>query len=88
MAMGSGALERAAIVLIRGMALASIGAVAGVALALGLTRLLAQLLFIDPQDPLAFAAPIALLAVCAVAACLVPAWRAIRGEPGDRARLD
>ena len=75
-------------VLLQGLALAALGAVAGIALALAFTRLLTRLLFVDPQDPLAFAAPIALLAACAVAACLVPAWRAIKVSPAIVLRWD
>ena len=87
MAMGAPRASVLRMVLLQGLALASLGAVAGIALALALTRLLTQLLFVDAQDPIAFVAPIALLA--AVRRCRLPG-AGVAGdprEPGDRAAL-
>jgi ABC-type antimicrobial peptide transport system permease subunit len=58
------------------------GAAAGLALALGIGRLLGQLLYgVSPVDPWAFAlAPLALIAAALVAAWL-PARRATRVDP-------
>ena len=59
-----------------------IGVIVGVPLALGATRLLQdQLHEIDPADPLVIAVCLAVLAVSALAAALLPAWRASRVEP-------
>ena len=59
-----------------------IGLALGVAAALGLTRLLANLLFaISPADPFTFAAVCGILALVALAAAYVPARRAMRVDP-------
>jgi putative ABC transport system permease protein len=65
-----------------GFLLAVAGAAAGVLAALALARFLRSLLYgITFTDPLAFLAAAALLAVVAVLACLLPAWRATRVDP-------
>ncbi|MBV8817963.1 MAG: FtsX-like permease family protein [Acidobacteriaceae bacterium] len=65
-----------------GMVLALCGTVAGVAGAFALTRLMAKLLYgVPPLDPLTFIAVPLLLTVVALAACLVPAFRAARISP-------
>ena len=59
-----------------------IGAVAGVGLALGLTRLLRSMLFqVSPTDPAILATAAALLPLIALAAAAVPAWRAAQIDP-------
>jgi putative ABC transport system permease protein len=66
----------------RAMVLAGAGALVGLAGAAGLTRLLRSQLFgVRPLDPATFAAATVLLAFVALAACLVPAWRASRVDP-------
>jgi putative ABC transport system permease protein len=65
-----------------GMRLAAVGAGLGVALALGLTRLLAAVLFeVSPVDPPTFALMTLFLAAVALAACAIPARRASRTDP-------
>jgi predicted permease len=62
------------------MAVAGVGI--GVACALGLTRLMANLLFrVTPHDPVTYAAVAAVLFLVAVLACYVPARRAMRVDP-------
>jgi putative ABC transport system permease protein len=62
------------------MALLGIGI--GIVAALGLTRLMASMLFgVRPTDPLTFAAVTLLLGVIALLACYVPAHRAMRVDP-------
>jgi ABC-type antimicrobial peptide transport system permease subunit len=69
-------------IIVRGMALAAIGIVLGFGGALSLTRLMKGLLFgVGTTDPLTFAAVALLLASTALAACLVPGWRAMRVDP-------
>jgi putative ABC transport system permease protein len=54
----------------------------GTAAALGLTRLLRELLFgIGPRDPITFLAVPLLLMLVALIACYVPARRATRIDP-------
>jgi putative ABC transport system permease protein len=56
----------------------------GVAGAVGLTQLLMSLLFgVTPTDPATFAIVCIVLAVVALTACLVPARRAMRVDPGS-----
>lgn len=82
MALGARYSNVLALVLRQGLALAVAGTAAGVVAALGLTHLLASLLFgVSPTDPLTFVGtPVMLLAVAALA-CWVPARRAARVDP-------
>jgi predicted permease len=65
-----------------GAILAFFGIVIGIATALGLTRLMASLLFeVTPTDPATFLAVAALLAVVALVACYIPARRATCVDP-------
>ncbi|MFC1662311.1 ABC transporter permease, partial [Gemmatimonadota bacterium] len=60
------------------------GLVAGLALALALTRLLENLLFgVEPVDPAAFGLTVAVLLVVAAAAGAIPAWRATQVDPAE-----
>ena len=69
-------------VLGHGAALAGLGLAFGIAGALALTRLLARLLVgVAPNDPATFAATGVLLAAVALAACAIPARRAMRVDP-------
>jgi ABC-type antimicrobial peptide transport system permease subunit len=59
----------------------------GAAAALGLTRLLGNLLYkVGPRDPLAFGAALLVMMVASVAACFLPAWRATRTDPARALR--
>ncbi len=65
------------------------GAAIGTAAALGLTRLMASLLFgVTAQDPLTFAAVAALLVAVALLAALLPARRAMRIDPVKALRTE
>jgi putative ABC transport system permease protein len=65
-----------------GAKIALFGIVIGIAGALALTRLMAGLLFeVKPTDPATFAAVAILLALVALAACYIPARRALRVDP-------
>lgn len=71
-------------VLGRAVRMALIGILFGLAAAAGLTRLLqkSSLLFgVSPTDPLTFAGVAALLLIVALAACWIPARRAMRVDP-------
>ena len=66
----------------QGMLLAALGAVIGLALAFGLTRMMRTLLFdVTPTDLLTFTSVTTLLVAVALVACLVPARRATKVDP-------
>jgi predicted permease len=65
-----------------GMKMALLGVAIGVAAALGLTRLISQMLFgVSPTDPLTFLAVALVLTGAALAACYIPSRRAMRVDP-------
>jgi putative ABC transport system permease protein len=69
-------------VLGEGMLLAGIGIATGVAGALALTRFLQSVLFeVKPTDPATFIGVAVMLAAVALAACWIPARRAMRVDP-------
>ena len=66
----------------QGMFVATVGAIAGVAGAFAMTRLVRTLLFgVESTDPVTFASVIALLAAVALVASGLPARRAARVDP-------
>jgi predicted permease len=70
------------LVLRQGIVLALVGAAVGIGVALGVTRYLASMLFdVHPNDPLTIIAVAGLLALVALAACYIPARRAMRVDP-------
>ncbi len=69
--------------------LAAIGMVAGGIAALGLSRFLASLLFgIGPSDPATFGGVALLLTAVVLAACVIPARRALRVSPTTALRAE
>jgi predicted permease len=82
MALGAQYRDIVRMVLGEGLLLASIGIAIGIAGALALTRFLRSLLFeIKPTDPATFIAAAILLTLVALAACYIPARRAMRVDP-------
>jgi predicted permease len=70
------------LILGEGARLALIGVAIGIAVALGLTRLMASELFgVTAHDPLTFTGVAIVLMLVAVAACYIPARRAMRVDP-------
>ena len=62
--------------------MALVGVAIGIGFALGLTRLMANQLFgVSAHDPLTFAGVAVLLIIVALAACYIPARRAMRVDP-------
>ena len=87
MALGARPIDTANLVLGRGMALAGVGAAVGVVGALAVTRLLANMLYnVSPSDPMTLAAVIGVMLVVSLAACYLPARRAVRVDPAVAVR--
>jgi putative ABC transport system permease protein len=81
-ALGASRGDLLRLILRNGMLLAGIGLVLGFGGALGLTRLLANLLFgVGERDPLTIGAVAAILAGVALVACYIPARRATKVDP-------
>jgi predicted permease len=73
----------------RGFILVLLGSAAGVGLAAGVVRLLASLLYgVRALDPLTFLGAAALFAVVGLAACFLPASRAVRVDPAVALRCE
>src|SRR5713101_3094011 len=87
MALGAGTSNLLRLVMSRGLALTAGGVLLGAAAALALTRLLGNLLYnVSPRDPLAFGSAFVVMTIAALAACLLPAWRATRTDPARALR--
>ncbi len=70
------------LVLRQGIALAIVGAAVGIGVALGVTRYLASMLYdVHANDPITMLAVALLLTLVALAACYIPARRAMRVDP-------
>jgi predicted permease len=82
MALGAQRGDVLRLILGQGTRIALIGVGVGLAAAFAMTRLMKKMLFgVSATDPLTFAAVAALLVMVALAACYVPARRAMRVDP-------
>jgi ABC-type antimicrobial peptide transport system permease subunit len=82
LAIGAERHDVLALVVGGGMKLALVGVAIGLAGALGLSRLIATMLFsVTPFDPVSYAATAAVLTAIAALACYVPARRAVKVDP-------
>ena len=89
MALGANARDVQKLVVRQGMALAFAGLIIGVAAALGVTRLMASLLYgVTPRDPIAMTSVALLLVGVALSATYLPARRASQMDPGESLRYE
>jgi predicted permease len=89
MALGGSAGDVLKLVVGQGMQVVGAGVVVGLMTALAMSRLVASLLFgVGAADPATFALVSVALVVMALAACLLPARRAIRIQPASVLRMD
>ncbi|MCG3161658.1 MAG: hypothetical protein JMDDDDMK_02855 [Acidobacteria bacterium] len=82
LALGAGRRDVLRLVLNHGMKMALGGVALGLLAALGLTRLLAKMLYgVSATDPATFVVIALLLTTVAMLACFIPAWRATKVDP-------
>ncbi len=90
-ALALGAQSRDVLLMIvkQGSKLIVFGLAIGLAAAFAVTRLIASLLFgVTAKDPFTFAAVAVLLAIVALLACYIPAWRATKVDPMEALRCE
>jgi predicted permease len=82
MALGAQGRDVMRLVVRQGLVLALVGAIIGIGASMAATRLMASMLYgVRPNDPVTFAAVSILLTIVALAACSIPARRAMRVDP-------
>ena len=82
MALGAQRGDILQLVLGEGTKMALLGAAVGIAASLGLTRLMARQLYgVSAHDPFTYVSVALLLMLVAIAACYIPARRAMRVDP-------
>ena len=89
MAMGAAASDVIELVVAYGLRVTGAGIVIGIGIALVLARSVAPLLYgTSPHDPVTAAFVALLMAIVAVAASVLPAWRASRSDPAAALRAE
>ncbi|MEJ2185753.1 MAG: ABC transporter permease [Gemmatimonadota bacterium] len=89
MALGARARNVFGLILGQGFALVGMGLLLGIAVAVVGSRFLQQFLFeVNPRDPVTFVGVPLFFAAVALAACLIPAWRAWRVDPVEAFRAE
>ncbi len=82
MALGATQSNLLRLVVSRGLMLTTIGVALGLGVAVLSTRLMGYLLYqVSPRDPLVFGAALSVMFLVAVAACFLPAFRAMKTDP-------
>jgi ABC-type antimicrobial peptide transport system permease subunit len=88
-ALGAEPKQLARMFVLQGLTLSMLGAVAGLAAAMVLGRLMSSLLFgVGPLDPLAYVAALAVTIAAATLASYLPARRAAKIDPMNTLRAD
>jgi predicted permease len=86
-ALGASGKDLLRLVFSKGLVLVPFGVVIGTAAALGLTRLMGNLLYkVSPRDPAVFGLALLVIAITSLAAVLVPALRACKVDPARALR--
>jgi predicted permease len=89
LALGAQPADILRLVLRKGLVLAAIGLAIGIGASLATTRVMSSLLYnVSATDPLTFVAVGALLVIVALAACWIPARRAMRTDPAVTLRYE
>ncbi len=87
MALGATAADVQVLILRQGLAVVTVGVVAGLLLALGASRGVQKLLFVtSPRDAMTFVLVPSILILAAILACWLPARRATRIDPARALR--
>jgi putative ABC transport system permease protein len=89
LALGAQARDVLLMIVKQGSVLIGLGLAIGLLGAYALTRLIASLLFgVTAKDPFTFVAVAVLLALVALLACYIPAWRATKVDPMEALRCE
>ena len=87
MAIGARAQDVISMILRQGLAQVGVGTFIGIVFAALVSRMLALILFdVNPRDPAIFGLIVTVLAIVALAACVIPARRATRVDPLEALR--
>jgi predicted permease len=81
MALGAQRMDILKMIFRQGLFIIAIGLTLGIAMALGAARLFGSFLAVSPMDPVTYLGVSTILATVALAACYIPARRAMRVDP-------